>query len=415
MKSRKKSKPGQNSDRLVFLFDVDNTLLDNDRVVDDLRRYLRKEVGLKKCQRYWNIFERRREECGFADYLGALQQYREEYPHDMHLLAVSKYLIGYPFRDRLFPGGIKAIQHVQRWGQTALLTDGDVVFQPHKVQRAGLDKVVGGRVLIYIHKEKELKDVAAHYPADHYVVIDDKLRILTSIKKSWGNRVTTVFARQGHYARDPKTLSSCPPADIDIKRIGDLLNHDLKSFLLSIVLIGALLTCSAGEPTLPQQGSTTSTNANHARLHPSYQVFVAQTHLPEIKGLNRVLTIGERSTVDFDKPSQVTTKEKSQLSELLEVPPEVVSAQIQKLSTNHQLKDAELAHEFQIAVIDYRYLSQRWARYRPPVGKELVKAEAIKCLQAGNLEKAWQMYIDLPRPRPPKGSMRITSAPGVTN
>ncbi len=222
---------GQKQLRVVFLFDVDNTLLDNDRVVKDLQQYLRKEVGVKKCGRYWTIFERRRTELGYADYLGALQQYRIEYPHDMHLLAVSKYLIDYPFANRLFPNSIDALVHVQRWGQVALLTDGDVVFQPHKVERAGLNDVVGRNVLIYVHKEKQLADVQARYPANHYVVIDDKLRILTAIKKIWRRRVTTVFPRQGHYARDPKILSSCPPADIAIEHIGDLLNYDLKMLL----------------------------------------------------------------------------------------------------------------------------------------------------------------------------------------
>jgi FMN phosphatase YigB (HAD superfamily) len=217
--------------RVVFLFDVDNTLLDNDRVIEDLRSYLQREVGPEKGGRYWSIFEDLRAAHGFADYLGALQRYRSEYPHEMHLLAVSRYLIDYPFANRLFPNSIDALQHVRRWGQVALLTDGDVVFQPRKVERSGLNEAVEGRVLIYVHKETELADVAARYPADHYVVIDDKLHILTAIKKIWGTRVTTVFARQGHYARDPKILSRCPPADLTIERIGELLDHDLNSLL----------------------------------------------------------------------------------------------------------------------------------------------------------------------------------------
>ena len=217
--------------KVVFLFDVDNTLLDNDRVVEDLQKYLRTEVGAKKCQRYWTIFERRRDELGYADYLGALQQHRTEHPHDMHLLAVSKYLIDYPFANRLFPNSLDVLQYARRWGQVALLTDGDVVFQPRKAERSGLNDAVQGHVLIYVHKEKELADVRARYPAGHYVVVDDKLRILTAIKKQWGRRVTTVFPRQGHYALDPKILSSCPPADITIERIGELLNFSLKDLL----------------------------------------------------------------------------------------------------------------------------------------------------------------------------------------
>ena len=213
------------------MFDVDNTLLDNDRVVDDLRKFLRMEVGAGPCDRYWTIFEQIREQCGFADYLGALQRYRSEHRHDMRLLAVSRYLIDYPFANRLFPNSLDAIQHVQQWGQVALLTDGDVVFQPHKVQRAGLDEVVDGHVLIYVHKQNELSDVAARYPSKHYVVIDDKLHILTAIKKIWGRKVTTVFARQGHYARDPKIVETNPPADVTIDHIGELLEYDLQDLI----------------------------------------------------------------------------------------------------------------------------------------------------------------------------------------
>jgi FMN phosphatase YigB (HAD superfamily) len=217
--------------KVVFLFDVDNTLLDNDRVIEDLRNYLQREVGSEKGGQYWKIFERLRTELGFADYLGALQRYRIEYPHDIQLLTISRFLINYPFANRLFPNSIDAIQHVRRWGPVALLTDGDVVFQPRKVDRSGLNEAVEGRVLIYVHKEIELADVERRFPADHYVVVDDKLHILTAIKKIWGTRVTTVFPRQGHYARDPQILSRCPPADVSIDRIGELLNYDLKALL----------------------------------------------------------------------------------------------------------------------------------------------------------------------------------------
>jgi FMN phosphatase YigB (HAD superfamily) len=217
--------------RVVFFFDVDNTLLNNDRIIEDLRDYLRHEVGLTKCERYWKIFEQLRAQVGFADYLGALQRYRSVYPHDMNLLSVSHYLISYPFANRLYPNSLDAIRHVQQWGLAALLTDGDVVFQPRKVERAGLHEAVHGNVLIYVHKEKELADARAHYPADHYVVMDDKLHLLNAIKKIWRSRVTTVFPRQGHYAHDPKILSSSSPADLSIDRIGDLLDYDLDHLL----------------------------------------------------------------------------------------------------------------------------------------------------------------------------------------
>ena len=216
--------------KTVFLFDVDNTLLDNDRVIADLATYLKREVGARRAQCYWAIFERLRTQLGYADYLGALQRFRIEYPHDVGLLAVSYFLVNYPFANRLFPNSLDAIARVKKWGRPALLTDGDVVFQPRKVERSGLYEAVGGHVLIYVHKEHELADVRARYPAAHYVVIDDKLRILTAIKKLWRRRVTTVFVKQGHYAWDAKTLATYPPADVTIDRIGQILDLELDDF-----------------------------------------------------------------------------------------------------------------------------------------------------------------------------------------
>ena len=210
--------------KTIFLFDVDNTLLDNDRVIADLGKYLKREVGPERARCYWTIFERLRTHLGYADYLGALQRFRAEYPHDVGLLAVSHFLINYPFANRLFPGSLDVLEYVRQWGTPVLLTDGDVVFQPRKVERSGLYEAVHGHVLIYVHKDKELSDVRARYPAAHYVVVDDKLRLLAAIKKIWRKRVTTVFVRQGHYALDPKILAACPPADVSIDRIGDLLN-----------------------------------------------------------------------------------------------------------------------------------------------------------------------------------------------
>jgi FMN phosphatase YigB (HAD superfamily) len=215
--------------RIVFLFDVDNTLLDNDRVTEDLRSYLEREFGHERQQRYWTIFEQLRGELGYADYLGALQQYRAEYPRDPHLLTVSHFLIHYPFVDRLYPNALEVIQHVKQWGAVVILSDGDVVFQPRKVERSGIYDAVEGNVLIYIHKDQELDDVEQHYPAEHYVLIDDKLRILSAVKTTWASRVTTVFPRQGHYAMDLQALARFPPADVTIARIGDLLKHDLST------------------------------------------------------------------------------------------------------------------------------------------------------------------------------------------
>jgi FMN phosphatase YigB (HAD superfamily) len=217
----------------AFLFDVDNTLLDNDRVIADLQCHLEREVGAKRTQHYWQLFEELRTELGYADYLGALQRYRGEYPHDPDIITVSRFLLDYPFANCLFPGALEVIAHVKQWGPAALLTDGDVVFQPRKVDRSGLFEAVDGRVMIYLHKEQELDDVAKRCPAEHYVLVEDKLRLLTAVKKIWGQRVTTVFVRQGHYACDPKILADYPDADISLHRIGDLLQYDLAQLLKS--------------------------------------------------------------------------------------------------------------------------------------------------------------------------------------
>jgi hypothetical protein len=213
----------------VFLFDVDNTLLDNDRVTEDLQRYLEREVGHERRERYWAIFEQLRVELGYADYLGALQRYRIEYPRDSHLLTVSHFLVNYPFADRLYPNALQVIKQVKQWGPVVILSDGDVVFQPRKVERSGLFEAVGGNVLIYIHKEQELDDVEQRYPAEHYVLIDDKLRILSAVKAIWASRVTTVFPCQGHYAKDRQILARFPPADVTITSIGDMLQQDLSA------------------------------------------------------------------------------------------------------------------------------------------------------------------------------------------
>ena len=217
--------------KVVFLFDVDNTLLDNDHVQDDLRDHLEREFGAETRDRYWVIFEQLRSELGYADYLGALQRYRLEDLCDPRLLTMSSFLVDYPFVNRLYPGALEALEHVRAWGPTVILSDGDVVFQPRKVQRSGLWDAVEGRVLIYIHKEQMLHEVETRYPARHYVMIDDKLRILTAMKRIWGDRLTTVWPRQGHYALDRKAIAAYPSADITIDRIGDLVNYNLTALL----------------------------------------------------------------------------------------------------------------------------------------------------------------------------------------
>lgn len=216
---------------VVVLFDVDNTLMDNDRITADLTRHLDEEIGTRGERQYWAIFEELRDKLGYVDYLGALQRYRQEYPRDPHLLTLSRFLLNYPFADRLFPNALDVIRHISQWAQAVILSDGDVVFQPRKVDRSGLFEAVEGHVLIYIHKERELDDVEQRYPADHYVLIDDKLRILTAVKACWGPRVTTVFPRQGHYAHDPEVLRTFPAADLTVDRIGELLALNRDSLL----------------------------------------------------------------------------------------------------------------------------------------------------------------------------------------
>jgi FMN phosphatase YigB (HAD superfamily) len=215
------------SHRLVCLIDVDNTLLDNDGIQNDLKHHLEQTYGRAARERYWRILEDLYAELGYRDYLGALQRYRSEHPREVELLAMSSFLINYPFADRLFPGAFEVLKRLGRLGPTVILSDGDVVFQPHKIECAGLADAVDGRVLIYIHKEEALDDVERRYPAEHYVLVDDKPRILAAVKQFWGERVTTVFVRQGAYAHDAKVIGAFPGADLPIERIADLVDYDL--------------------------------------------------------------------------------------------------------------------------------------------------------------------------------------------
>jgi haloacid dehalogenase-like hydrolase len=212
---------------VVFLFDVDNTLLDNDSVQADLKEHLEQAYGTAARDRYWEILEKLRSELGYVDYLGALERFRVETIHRPDILRMSSWLVDYPFAKRLYPGALAAVKHVQQWGTAVILSDGDAVFQPRKVERSGLWRAFDDNVLIYIHKEQELGDVERFYPAEHYVLIDDKLRILAAVKKIWGERVTTIFPKQGHYAHDPKTLAEFPAADIELAKIADLMTCDL--------------------------------------------------------------------------------------------------------------------------------------------------------------------------------------------
>jgi FMN phosphatase YigB (HAD superfamily) len=214
------------STELVFLVDVDNTLLDNDRLIQDLMDHLEHEYGAASRERYAQILEQVRSQIGYVDYLGALQQYRLEHVDDQRLLRMSSFLVDYPFALRLYPGALEVLAHLRTQGTTVILSDGDVVFQPRKVERSGLWGAVDGRVLIYVHKEQMLRDVEARFAARRYVMIDDKIRILSALKSAWGARVTTVLPRQGHYAHDAVAMASFPPADRTVEHIADLLQHD---------------------------------------------------------------------------------------------------------------------------------------------------------------------------------------------
>jgi FMN phosphatase YigB (HAD superfamily) len=215
---------------VVTLFDVDNTLLDNDRVVADLMRYMTQQLGEDRQRHYWDLFEGLRSELGYADYLGALQRYRAAYPRDTHVLSVSSFLIDYPFANRLFPQSLDVVDRARTWGPVAVLSDGDVVFQPRKISRSGLLDSVRGNVLIYVHKEQELGDVERRYPAERYIFVDDKLWLLDAFKRHWKGRVTTVWPKQGHYITD-KRVSDLPAPDVIVERIGELLKWELPALV----------------------------------------------------------------------------------------------------------------------------------------------------------------------------------------
>lgn len=220
------------SDReVVFLLDVDNTLLDNDRFGEDLGERLEQSLGADQRERYWSIFSALREELGYVDYLGTLQKLRVGLDDDPALPQISSYLLEYPFADRLYPHALEAIAHLGTLGLPVVLSDGDVIFQPRKIQRSGIWNAVQGRVLIEVHKERALDAVRRRYPALHYVMVDDKPLLLASMKRALGQDLTTVFVHQGHYATQSETTVIDPPPDVEIEHIGDLLDRDLSELL----------------------------------------------------------------------------------------------------------------------------------------------------------------------------------------
>jgi FMN phosphatase YigB (HAD superfamily) len=216
---------------LVFLFDVDDTLLDNDAVKAELGQQVLEHFGRSESDRFWAIYEEQRAKHSYADFLGTLERFRLEHLGKPRALLLSNWLMAYPFADRLYPQALDAVRHVAQWGLPVILTDGDGVFQPYKLERAGLWKAFEGRVLDFVHKQQELDAVERAYPARHYVVIDDKASVLGAIKTVWGKRVTTVFVRQGHYANNPKALASEPAPDRTLERIAELRNVEFSALL----------------------------------------------------------------------------------------------------------------------------------------------------------------------------------------
>ena len=211
---------------VVFLLDVDNTLLDNDRFGADLGARLEQAFGADQRDRYWSIYSALREELSYADYLAALEKFRVGLDDDPELLQMSSFILEYPFADRLYPRALEVIAHLSTFGLPVVLSDGDVVFQPRKIQRSGIWNAVQGRVLIYVHKERALDAMQRRYPAQHYVMVDDKAGLLAAMKRVLGQMLTTVFVHQGHYAAQSANAVIDPPPDLEIGRIGDLLDHD---------------------------------------------------------------------------------------------------------------------------------------------------------------------------------------------
>jgi FMN phosphatase YigB (HAD superfamily) len=227
------SSPAAEAAAVVFLLDVDNTLLDNDRFGADLGATLEAAFGAGERERYWAIYEALRRESGVADYLGALQRFRAGLDNDPSLLQMSAYLLEYPFADRLYPHALETVAHLRTLGPTAILSDGDVVFQPRKIQRAGLWAALRGEVLIYVHKQQMLVAMQQRYPAAHYVMVDDKPQVLAAMKQHLGRKLTTVFVRQGHYAAASAGATVEPAPDLTIACIGDLRRRKLEDFLPS--------------------------------------------------------------------------------------------------------------------------------------------------------------------------------------
>ena len=218
---------------LTFWLDVDNTLIANDDVKSDLDAHLQVELGPTLTARYWDIYEQARHESGVVNIPLALSRLREQTPlsamDEQTYLHVHSLFDNYPFFNALYPHVLETLQYLCTLGLTVIVSDGDPFFQPEKIFRSDLAEIVEGRVLIYIHKQEHLDEIMKKYPADHYVMIDDKPQILADGKSMLGNLLTTVFVKQGKYAAGEKPANFTP--DISVLHIADLRNYTAEQFL----------------------------------------------------------------------------------------------------------------------------------------------------------------------------------------
>ncbi len=218
---------------LVFLIDVDNTLIDNDAVKKDLDEHITVELGPALAARFWEIYEQARKERETVDIPLALSRLRTQTSladmDEQTYLHVHSIFDNYPFFERLYPGTLETLHYLRTLGLTVIVSDGDRFFQAEKIFASNLAEAVEGRVLIYIHKQQHLDEIVRQYPADHYVMIDDKPEILADTKELWGKRVTTAFVQQGKYAAEQKPPNFAP--DISVLHIADLRNYSATQFL----------------------------------------------------------------------------------------------------------------------------------------------------------------------------------------
>jgi hypothetical protein len=204
-------------DDLVFLLDVDNTLLDNDRAKEDMAARVEDLVGAERAARWWELYEQVRQETDVVDYPRTLTRYRAVFPDEPRFPHLADFILGLPYAGYVYPGALETLTYLRTLGTTVIVSDGDAVYQAAKIARAGLAAAVDDHVLIFLHKEGRIEDVRQRYPAEHYLLIDDKLRILARLKGILGDLVTTLHVAQGHYASSERGIY--PAADLEVPSI----------------------------------------------------------------------------------------------------------------------------------------------------------------------------------------------------